>query len=104
MIDGKPLAFERFQKHWGFERTSNLISDRAVLQRGTQTTPPRSGLVQQTGALEAEPLRASAPMTLNVSAHNAYVPAGDIPLGSLSQAEPSAKELTRRAKMATDAT
>ena len=43
-------------------------------------------------------------MTLNVSAHNAYVPAGDIPLGSLSQAEPSAKELTRRAKMATDAT
>jgi dihydrofolate reductase len=33
-----------------------------------------------------------------------YVPAGDIPLGSFSQAEPSAKELTRRAKMATDAT
>jgi dihydrofolate reductase len=33
-----------------------------------------------------------------------YVPAGDILLGSLSQAEPSAKELTRRAKMATDAT
>lgn len=33
-----------------------------------------------------------------------YVPAGDIRLGSLSQAEPSAKELTRRAKMATDAT
>ena len=33
-----------------------------------------------------------------------YVPAGDIPFGSLSQAEPSAKELTRRAKMATDAT
>ena len=33
-----------------------------------------------------------------------YVPAGDIPFGSLSLAEPSAKELTRRAKMATDAT
>ena len=33
-----------------------------------------------------------------------YVPAGDIPFGSLSQAEPSAKELTRRAKMATDET
>lgn len=33
-----------------------------------------------------------------------YVPAGDILLGSLGQAEPSAKELTRRAKMATDAT
>src|SRR5213596_3428682 len=33
-----------------------------------------------------------------------YVPAGDIPLGSLSQTEPSAKELIRRAKMATDAT
>jgi dihydrofolate reductase len=33
-----------------------------------------------------------------------YVPAGDIRLGSLSQTEPSAKELTRRAKMATDAT
>jgi len=33
-----------------------------------------------------------------------YVPAGDIPLGSFSQAEPSANELTRRAKMATDAT
>ena len=33
-----------------------------------------------------------------------YVPAGDIQLGSLSQTEPSAKELTRRAKMATDAT
>ena len=33
-----------------------------------------------------------------------YVPAGDIQLGSLSQAEPSAKELTRRTKMATDAT
>jgi hypothetical protein len=32
-----------------------------------------------------------------------YVPAGDIPLGSFSQAEPSAKELTRRAKMAKDA-
>ena len=28
-----------------------------------------------------------------------YVPAGDIALGSLSQTEPSAKELTRRAKM-----
>jgi dihydrofolate reductase len=35
---------------------------------------------------------------------NTYVPAGDILLGSLSQVEPSAKELTRRAKMATDAT
>jgi hypothetical protein len=34
-----------------------------------------------------------------------YVPAGNIQLGSLGhQAEPSAKELTRRAKMATDAT
>jgi len=33
-----------------------------------------------------------------------YVPAGDIPLSLLSQAEPSAKELARRAKMATDAT
>jgi hypothetical protein len=33
-----------------------------------------------------------------------YLPAGDIPIGSLSQTEPSAKELTRRAKMATDAT
>ena len=33
-----------------------------------------------------------------------YVPAGDIRLGSLSQSEPSAKELTRRAKIATDAT
>ena len=33
-----------------------------------------------------------------------YVPAGDISLGSLSEDEPSAKELTRRAKMATDAT
>lgn len=31
-----------------------------------------------------------------------YVPAGDIPLGSLSRTDPSAKELTRRAKMATD--
>ena len=31
---------------------------------------------------------------------SAYVPAGDISLGSLSQVEPSAKELTRRAKMA----
>jgi hypothetical protein len=29
-----------------------------------------------------------------------YVPAGDIQLGSLSQAEPSAKELTRRANNA----
>ena len=35
---------------------------------------------------------------------NTYVPAGDISLGSLSQTEPSAKELTRCAKMATDAT
>jgi hypothetical protein len=50
LIDGKPLAFERFQTLWGFERTSNLISDRAVLQRGTQTTPPRSGLVQPCAA------------------------------------------------------
>ena len=33
-----------------------------------------------------------------------YAPAGDIRLGSLSQAEPSAKELTRRARMAKDAT
>ena len=33
-----------------------------------------------------------------------YVPAGDILLGSLGQAEPSAKELTRRARMATHAT
>ena len=31
----------------GIRAYSNLISDRAVLQRGTQTTPPRSGLVQQ---------------------------------------------------------
>lgn len=31
-----------------------------------------------------------------------YVPAGDIPLGSFGQAEPSAKELSRRAKMATE--
>lgn len=33
-----------------------------------------------------------------------YVPAGDIPFGSLGEDKPSAKELTRRAKMATDAT
>lgn len=33
-----------------------------------------------------------------------YVPAGDIPLGTFSLAEPSAKELIRRAKMAADAT
>ncbi len=33
-----------------------------------------------------------------------YVPAGDISLGSLGQDDPSAKELTRRAKMATNAT
>ena len=33
-----------------------------------------------------------------------YVPAGNITLGTLGQDEPSAKELTRRAKMATDAT
>jgi dihydrofolate reductase len=33
-----------------------------------------------------------------------YVPAGDIPLGTFGEAEPSAKELTRRDKMATDAT
>lgn len=32
-----------------------------------------------------------------------YVPAGDILLSSVSQSEPSAKELARRAKMATDA-
>src|SRR5512139_4089091 len=33
-----------------------------------------------------------------------YVPAGDIPLGSFIQGEPSEKELTRRARMAKDAT
>ena len=33
-----------------------------------------------------------------------YVPAGDIRLGTVGQSEPSAKELTRRAKIATDAT
>ncbi|WP_218567610.1 dihydrofolate reductase family protein [Pseudomonas cavernae] len=33
-----------------------------------------------------------------------YVPVGDIPLGAFGAAEPSAKELSRRAKMATDAT
>lgn len=33
-----------------------------------------------------------------------YVPAGGIPVSSLSEAEPSAKELNRRAKMATNAT
>jgi dihydrofolate reductase len=33
-----------------------------------------------------------------------YVPAGDIPLASISQAAPSAKELARRAKIAADAT
>lgn len=32
-----------------------------------------------------------------------YVPAGDIQLGSLGRTEPSAKELTRRARMAADA-
>ncbi|WP_173061337.1 hypothetical protein [Sulfurimicrobium lacus] len=34
---------------------------------------------------------------------SAYVPAGDIPLGSLAQSPPSAKELIRRARMATGA-
>ena len=29
-----------------------------------------------------------------------YVPAGDVPLGSFTQAEPSAKEVDRRAKLA----
>jgi dihydrofolate reductase len=33
-----------------------------------------------------------------------YVPDGDIQLGSIGESEPSAKELTRRAKMAKDAT
>lgn len=33
---------------------------------------------------------------------SAYVPAGDIPLGSYEQTEPSAKELARRARMAAD--
>jgi dihydrofolate reductase len=32
-----------------------------------------------------------------------YVPVGDIPLGSVGQAGPSARELTRRARMAADA-
>jgi len=32
-----------------------------------------------------------------------YVPAGDVPLGSFAQAEPSAKELERRAKLAREA-
>jgi dihydrofolate reductase len=32
-----------------------------------------------------------------------YVPAGDVPLGSFAQAEPSAKELERRAKWAREA-
>lgn len=31
-----------------------------------------------------------------------YVPAGDIPLGSFGQAEPNAKELSRRARMAAE--
>jgi dihydrofolate reductase len=35
---------------------------------------------------------------------SSYVPAGDIQPGSPTQAEPSAKELTRRARMATEAT
>ncbi|MFM2314076.1 MAG: hypothetical protein RLZZ04_3352 [Cyanobacteriota bacterium] len=33
-----------------------------------------------------------------------YIPAGDIPLGSFGQTEPSSKELSRRAKIATDVT
>lgn len=32
-----------------------------------------------------------------------YVPAGEIPLGSFAQAEPSAKEVERRAKLAREA-
>jgi dihydrofolate reductase len=32
-----------------------------------------------------------------------YVPAGDVPLGSFAQAEPSAKEVDRRAKLAREA-
>jgi dihydrofolate reductase len=32
-----------------------------------------------------------------------YVPAGDVPLGSFAQAEPSAKEVERRAKLAREA-
>ena len=32
-----------------------------------------------------------------------YVPAGEVPLGSFAQAEPSAKEVDRRAKLARDA-
>lgn len=33
-----------------------------------------------------------------------YVPAGKVPLGSFAQAEPSPKELERRAKMAREPT
>ena len=32
-----------------------------------------------------------------------YVPAGDVPLGSFAQVEPSAKEVERRAKLAREA-
>jgi hypothetical protein len=32
-----------------------------------------------------------------------YVPAGEVPLGSFAQTEPSAKELERRAKLAREA-
>jgi hypothetical protein len=51
----------------------------------------------------APPLVASKVSTTGVTM-STDVPAGNIPLGLLSHTEPSEQELTRRAKMAADAT
>ena len=58
----------------------------------------------ETGARPCALRLVASKVSTNDVVMSPYVPAGDIPLGSLSQTEPSAKELTRRAKMATDAT
>ncbi len=62
------------------------------------------GLLTKPFMVQGAPRLVASKVSTTEVVLSTYVRAGEIPLGSLRQIEPSAKELTRRAKMVTDAT
>ena len=58
----------------------------------------------ENGARPCAPRLVASKVSITGVVMSTYVPAGDIQLGSLGQTQPSAKELARRARIATDAT
>ena len=94
-------TYEIFEAYWPYQAEDNPIA--RTLNAAKKHVASRTLKFLHGARPCALRLVASKGSTTGV-VMNTYVPAGDIPLGSFSQAEPSAKELTRRAKMATDAT